>query len=92
MFVSPGLRAAGRRRTRAEKSPPLSHAHASAPRKNKKARITRALLQKQNNDSQTTATGILPIFACHSRGPVMCADVPPESTATVTGMSTTSNS
>jgi len=29
---------------------------------------------------------------CHSAGPVMCALVPPASTATVTGMSTTSNS
>ena len=29
---------------------------------------------------------------CHSAGPVMWALVPPESTATVTGMSTTSNS
>ena len=47
------------------------------------------------NDSlpnQATATGIFPIRACHSFGPVMCAEVPPESTATVTGMSTTSNS
>ena len=32
------------------------------------------------------------IFFCHSAGPVMWALVPPESTATVTGMSTTSNS
>src|SRR5581483_1731502 len=31
-------------------------------------------------------TGILPIFACHSRGPVLCTEVPAESTATVTGM------
>ncbi len=38
------------------------------------------------------ATGILPIFACHSFGPVLCTEVPPASTATVTGMSTTSNS
>ena len=29
---------------------------------------------------------------CHSAGPVIWALVPPESTATVTGMSTTSNS
>jgi hypothetical protein len=29
---------------------------------------------------------------CHSAGPVMWALVPPASTATVTGMSTTSNS
>ena len=32
------------------------------------------------------------IFFAHSAGPVMCALVPPASTATVTGMSTTSNS
>ena len=41
---------------------------------------------------QTTATGILPIFARHSAGPVRCTALPPESTATVTGMSFTSNS
>ena len=34
----------------------------------------------------------LAIFFCHSAGPVMWALVPPASTATVTGMSTTSNS
>jgi hypothetical protein len=34
---------------------------------------------------QATLTGILPIFACHSFGPVMCTEVPSESTATVTG-------
>ena len=44
------------------------------------------------NADQAATTGILPIRACHSFGPVMCAEVPPESTATVTGMSTTSNS
>ena len=32
------------------------------------------------------------IFFCHSAGPVVWALVPPASTATVTGMSTTSNS
>ncbi len=37
-------------------------------------------------------TGILPILACHSLGPVWCTDVPAESTATVTGMSSTVNS
>jgi hypothetical protein len=42
--------------------------------------------------NQATLTGILPIFACHSFGPVMCTEVPSESTATVTGMSFTSNS
>ncbi len=41
---------------------------------------------------QPATTGIFPIFACHSFGPVWCTDVPCESTATVTGMSTTSNS
>lgn len=38
------------------------------------------------------ATGILPILACHSAGPVLCTEVPALSTATVTGMSFTSNS
>ncbi len=42
--------------------------------------------------AQATETGILPIFACHSRGPVWWTEVPLESTATVTGMSWTSNS
>ena len=41
---------------------------------------------------QATTTGILPIRACHSRGPVWCTDSPVESTATVTGMSCTVNS
>jgi len=40
----------------------------------------------------SAATGILPIFACHSRGPVWCTEVPSLDTATVTGMSLTSNS
>ncbi len=39
-----------------------------------------------------TATGIFPILACHSRGPVVCTEVPCASTATVTGISLTSNS
>ena len=56
-----------------------------------RARQRRALGRKRKQ-GQATATGIFPIFACHSFGPVMCAEVPPESTATVTGMSTTSNS
>ncbi|MFP3648118.1 hypothetical protein, partial [Paraburkholderia sp. SIMBA_054] len=30
--------------------------------------------------NQTVATGILPIFACHSFGPVWCTEVPFEST------------
>ena len=41
---------------------------------------------------QAVATGILPMRPCHSRGPVWCTLVPLESTATVTGMSRTSNS
>lgn len=36
--------------------------------------------------------GIPAILACHSRGPVWWTEVPFESTATVTGMSFTSNS
>ena len=60
----------------------------------KKARVQQASgpLEPEARRNQATATGIFPILACHSFGPVMCADVPPESTATVTGMSTTSNS
>jgi small-conductance mechanosensitive channel len=41
---------------------------------------------------QAVATGILPMRACHSFGPVWCTLVPEASTATVTGMSRTSNS
>ena len=37
-------------------------------------------------------TGILPILICYSCGPVSCTLVPAESTATVTGISWTSNS
>ena len=40
----------------------------------------------------STTTGIFPMRACHSRGPVSCTDSPVESTATVTGMSCTVNS
>ena len=43
-------------------------------------------------EAYATTTGIFPIFACHSFGPVWCTEVPLESTATVTGMSLTSNS
>jgi hypothetical protein len=45
-----------------------------------------------NQGAHTTVTGIFPIFACHSRGPVLCTLVPSALTATVTGMSLTSNS
>ena len=49
----------------------------------------------ENSDpdkAYATTTGILPMRACHSLGPVSCTDVPCESTATVTGMSCTVNS
>ena len=39
-----------------------------------------------------TVTGIRPIRACHCFGPVSCTELPSESTATVTGMSSTVNS
>ena len=45
-----------------------------------------------NAKLQATATGILPMRICHSFGPVVCTEVPSESTATVTGMSSISNS
>ena len=44
------------------------------------------------DEAYATATGILPILACHSFGPVVWTEVPWASTATVTGMSFTSNS
>ncbi len=52
---------------------------------------------KQNPDTSQavfyfTTTGIPAIRADHSFGPVVCTEVPFESTATVTGISTTSNS
>ena len=62
------------------------------------ARTTRCLIRQRYAPTahllccQATTTGILPIRACHSRGPVWCTEVPSESTATVTGMSLTSNS
>lgn len=46
----------------------------------------------EGKDGYATTTGILPIRACHSFGPVWCTEVPCESTATVTGMSCTVNS
>ena len=42
--------------------------------------------------AQAATTGIFAMRAFHSAGPVSCTDVPCASTATVTGMSTTSNS
>jgi len=42
--------------------------------------------------AHSTLTGILPMRACHSLGAVWCTDLPRASTATVTGMSFTSNS
>ncbi|VVE52883.1 hypothetical protein PFI31113_04788 [Pandoraea fibrosis] len=50
------------------------------------------LLCRREPSNYSAATGILPILACHSFGPVWCTDTPVESTATVTGMSLTSNS
>jgi hypothetical protein len=41
---------------------------------------------------QPLTTGIFPILARHSAGPALCTALPAESTATVTGMSLTSNS
>ena len=74
--------------------PRVAVPHPGTSRKTKKPASAKALTgsPEMQSTNQTTATGILPIRACHSRGPVMCAEVPPESTATVTGMSTTSNS
>jgi hypothetical protein len=46
----------------------------------------------KSNYAGSTTTGIPPIRARHSRGPVSCTDSPLESTATVTGMSRTVNS
>ena len=43
-------------------------------------------------DRYSVTTDMPRILACHSRGPVSCTDVPFASTATVTGMSLTSNS
>ena len=66
-----------------------------------KAELTRQeMLAEQNKEKvvaetariQAVTTGILPIRACHSAGPVSWTELPVESTATVTGMSSTSNS
>ena len=48
--------------------------------------------QRRGALPQASVTGILPMRCRHSRGPVWCTDVPVASTATVTGMSATSNS
>ena len=47
---------------------------------------------RSGGPDQAVTTGIFPIFIRHSAGPVLCTDWPVESTATVTGMSLTSNS
>ncbi len=47
---------------------------------------------KPQRRRQAASTGIFAIRACHSFGPVSCTETPAESTATVTGMSRTSNS
>lgn len=69
-----------------------AHAHAL----NEKRRHQGAVLQSDRRGCRradhSTTTGILPMRACHSRGPVLCTDSPVESTATVTGMSSTVNS
>lgn len=52
----------------------------------------RAAWRRPSRLPYSAATGILPIFACHSAGPVLWTEVPLLSTATVTGMSLTSNS
>ena len=77
---------------RASRGPFPNRARRSLTAGARVAELERELSEPRTPDRQATATGIFPIFACHSLGPVMCADVPPESTATVTGMSTTSNS
>ncbi|CAE6746937.1 hypothetical protein CFBP6600_29930 [Xanthomonas arboricola pv. corylina] len=49
-------------------------------------------VRRRSRVTYSTTTGILPMRDCHCRGPVLCTDSPVESTATVTGMSLTSNS
>ena len=53
-----------------------------------------ALKAARDPNRSTAVIGIRPpaIRCCHSRGPVSCTELPFESTATVTGMSCTSNS
>ena len=52
----------------------------------------RACVQGQVQARRMPLNSPVAMRFCHSAGPVMCALVPPASTATVTGMSTTSNS
>jgi hypothetical protein len=68
--------------------PMVSRAIARAP----EGGIATAYRNAHSELAYSTTTGILPIRDCHWRGPVMCTDSPLESTATVTGMSRTSNS
>ncbi len=59
------------------------------------ARVGQLTLLTSPNSVQAAyffAFSICTIFACHSAGPVWCTLVPLESTATVTGISSTVNS
>ncbi len=56
------------------------------------ARVSRSLSDRPA-DQPVTLTGLASaIFACHSAGPVRCTELPLTSTATVTGISSTTNS
>lgn len=48
-------------------------------------------LQRHSTEAQFV-TGIFPIFACQIFGAVSCTELPVTSTATLTGMSSTTNS
>ena len=76
--------------------PVRGNADEETARQIRASRTSARSLEWLREGSQPTAIGILPmpalIRASHSRGPVSCTDTPFESTATVTGMSRTSNS
>ena len=70
----------------------LPPGNAGAPARNKKTGAVIGARFAFLPPAYAVATGILPIRACHSFGPVVWTEVPWASTATVTGMSFTSNS
>jgi len=84
---------------RTDMSPPCRHG-TGLMRKNRAAGTAPTRQAVSNREApkhlpppdQAADTGILPIRACHSFGPVSCTETPSASTATVTGMSAISNS
>ena len=86
-----GSRGAPSSRPRRARGAPAARGTGSARRQSAGAS---RLVQPTSRASQATRTGMFSvrIFSAHCAGAVLCTDVPAASTATVTGMSLTSNS